>query len=50
MPKEIKTILKSLNSKKAAGIDKIPVKIVKLAFDILAEPLSTGFPTGAEKI
>ena len=39
-PKEITTILKSLNSKKAPGIDKIPTKLVKLASDILAEPLS----------
>ena len=39
-PKEINTILKSLNSKKAPGIDKIPTKLVKLASDILAEPLS----------
>ena len=39
-PKEINTILKSLNSKKAPGIEKIPTKLVKLASDILAEPLS----------
>ena len=39
-PKEINTILKSLNSKKASGIDKIPTNPVKLASDILAEPLS----------
>ena len=39
-PKEINTILKSLNSKKARGIDKIPTKLVKLKSDILAEPLS----------
>ena len=38
-PKEIKTILKSLNSKKAPGIDKISTKLVKLASDNLAEPL-----------
>ena len=37
---EINTILKSLNSKKAPGIDKIPTKLVKLASYILAEPLS----------
>ena len=36
---EINTILKSLNSKKAPGIDKIPTKLVKLASDFLAEPL-----------
>ena len=39
-PKEINTILKSLNSQKAPGIDKIPTKHVKLASYILAEPLS----------
>ena len=38
-PKEISAILKSLNSKKAPGIDKISTKLVKLASDILAEPL-----------
>ena len=36
---EINTILKSLNSKKAPGIGKIPTKLVKLASDFLAEPL-----------
>ena len=39
-PKEINTILKSLNSKKAPGIDKIPTKHVNLASGILAEALS----------
>ena len=39
-PKEINAILKSLNSKKAAGIHKMPTKLVKLASEILAEPLS----------
>ena len=39
-PKEINTILKSLNSKKAPGIDKMPIKLVKLRSDILTEPLS----------
>ena len=38
-PKEISAILKSLNSKKAPGIDKISPRLVKLASDILAEPL-----------
>ena len=37
---EINTNLKSLNSKKTPGIDKIPTKRVKLASDFLAEPLS----------
>ena len=36
---KINTILKSLNSKKAHGIDKTPTKLVKLASDFLAEPL-----------
>ena len=40
MPKKIKTILKFLNSKKAPRIDKIPAQVVKLASDILDEPLS----------
>ena len=34
------TIFKSLNSKKPPGIDKIPTKLVELASDFLAEPLS----------
>ena len=39
-PKEINTILKSLNSKKAPGIDKMSTKLVKLTSEFLAEPLS----------
>ena len=35
-PKEINTILKSLKSKKAPGIDRTPTKLVKLASGILA--------------
>ena len=38
-PTQIKTILKSLNSKKGPGIDKTPTEIVKLAPSVLAEPL-----------
>ena len=38
--KEIKTILKSLNSKKAPSIDKIPTKLVKLASGVLTKSLS----------
>ena len=38
-PKEINTFLKSLNSKKAPGIDKMATNFVKLASDTLAEPL-----------
>ena len=37
---EINTILKSLNSNISPGIDKIPIKLVKLASDFLAESLS----------
>ena len=40
MPEEIKTILKSLNSKKVPGIEEMPTNPFKLASDILAEPLS----------
>ena len=40
MAKDIKTILKSPNSKEAPGIDKIPTKLAYLASEILAEPLS----------
>ena len=56
-PMEINSILKSLNSKKAPGTDKITTKLVKLASDILAEPLSisinnsirtSAFPNNAE--
>ena len=32
--------MKKVNSKKGPGIEKIPTKLVKLASDILAEPLS----------
>ena len=38
-PIELKTILKYLNLKKAPGIDKIPIKLVKLGSDVLADPL-----------
>ena len=38
--KEINTILKSWNSKKAPRIDKVLTKLVKLVSDILAEPPS----------
>ena len=40
MPEEIKTILKSLNSKKVPGIEEMRTNPLKLASDILAEPLS----------
>ena len=37
---EIKTIPKFLNSKKASGIDKIPMKLIKLAYNVLVKPRS----------
>ena len=33
-------MLKSLNSKRAAGTDRLPVKLVKLASEVLSKPLS----------
>ena len=33
-------MLKSLNSEKAAGTDRLPIKLVKLASEILLKPLS----------
>ena len=33
-------MLKSLNSKKAAGTDRLPIKLVKLASEVLSKPLS----------
>ena len=38
---EVNLILKSLNSKKASGTDKIPTKLVKLASNYLSKPLAT---------
>ena len=38
---EVNLILKSLNTKKASGTDKIPTKLVKLALDFLSPPLAT---------
>ena len=38
---EVNLILKSLNTKKASGTDKIPTKLVKLASDFLSTPLAT---------
>ena len=37
---EVEKMLKSLNSKKAAGTDRLPVKLVKLASSVLSKPLS----------
>ena len=33
-------MLKSLNSKKAAGRDRLPIELVKLAPEVLSKPLS----------
>ena len=33
-------MLKSLNSKKAAGTDRLPIKLIKLASEVLSKPLS----------
>ena len=37
---EVEKMLKSLNSKKAAGTDRLPIKLVKLASEVLSKPLS----------
>ena len=50
-------MLKSLNSKKAAGTDRLPIKLIKLASEVLSKPLSIAmnnnitlptFPDGAK--
>ena len=33
-------MLKSLDSKKAAGTNRLPIKVVKLASEVLSKPLS----------
>ena len=38
---EVNLILKYLSIKKASGMDKIPIKLVKLASDFLSRPLAT---------
>ena len=38
---EVNLILKSLNTKKESGTDKILTKLVKLASNFLSEPLAT---------
>ena len=40
---EVNLILKSLNTKKTSGTDKIPTKLVKLASDYLSKPLAIAF-------
>ena len=39
-PSHVSFLLKSLDIKKASGLDKIPPKLVKAASDILAVPMS----------
>ena len=36
----VEKMLKSLNSKKAAGTDRLPIKLVKLASEVLSKPFS----------
>ena len=36
---EVEKILKSLNPKKAAGTDRLPIKLIKLASEFLSKPL-----------
>ena len=36
---EVEKMLKSLNLKKAAGTDRLPIKLVKLASEVLSKPL-----------
>ena len=36
---ELNLILKSLNTKKTSAVDKIPIKLVKLASNFLSTPL-----------
>ena len=35
---EVEKMLKSLNSKKAAGTDRLPIKLVKQASEVLSKP------------
>ena len=37
---EVEKMLKSLNLKKAAGTDRLPIKLVKLTSEVLSKPLS----------
>ena len=37
---EVEKMLKSLNSKKSAGTDRLSIKLVKLASEVLSKPLS----------
>ena len=52
--KEVNLTLKSFNTKKAPGTDRIPTKLVKLALSLLSIPLaiaslaSSKFPDNAE--
>ena len=37
---EVKKLLKEIDIKKAAGVDTIPPKLIKIGADIIAEPLT----------
>ena len=43
---EIEKMFKSLNSKKATGTDRLPIKLVKLASEVLSKPLSIAMNNG----
>ena len=45
-PSHVAFLLKSLDIKKASGLDKIPPKLVKAASDILSVPLSQAINNG----
>ena len=36
---EVEKFLKSLNSKKVAGTDRLPIKLVQLASEVFSKPL-----------
>ena len=44
-----KKILKELSTKKSTGVDMMPPKLVKLAANYLAEPLSQSINTSIKK-
>ena len=48
-PSEVKKLIMSLDTKKATGVDKIPPKLVKLAADVLATPLSLAINSSIDK-
>ena len=48
-PSEVKKLIMSLDTEKAAGVDKIPPKLVNLAADVLATPLSLAINSSIDK-